>query len=144
MSTDTDTLERILREDLASLGDRLVDEEFSTELYRALGGRVWRKDNLPGRISLSWSRAEDLVNELRDERGRPALTLAQTGGEGELSPAVEEELGRLGWRSEPLNTDRHDPTHEWQPAEREPRTPPNAEWEREAHEEASETVRRGR
>jgi hypothetical protein len=143
---ETGDIERALARDLDQLGDRLLDEEFSTELYRALANRRWRKDGGPdGAVSLSWSRAEELVNDLRARRGREPLELAQTGGEGELSDTVEGELGRIGWRSEPLNTARHDEAHAAQPAE----SPPPADsgerhapvedpggWEREAHREA--------
>jgi hypothetical protein len=39
------------------------------------------------------------------------LTLAQTGDEGEVSAAVEDVLGRLGWSHEPLPTDGDHPAH---------------------------------
>ena len=110
--TETADLERALVRDLDQLGDRFLDEEFSTDLYRALTNRRWNRDGGPdGAISLSWSRAEEIVNELRTRRDREPLELAQTGGEGELSRTVEDELAGLGWRSQPLNTDRHDDAH---------------------------------
>ena len=106
-------LERRLREDLDRLGDRLIDEKFCRELYRGLTDRRWFPPDAVGdeHVALSWKRAEELINELRIKRGRPAMVLAQTGGEGELDPTVAEELGRLGWRSEPLDTSDHDPGH---------------------------------
>ncbi len=142
----TGDIEQALVRDLDQLGDRLLDDAFSTELYRALTNRRWRKDGGPeGGISLSWTRAEEIVNDLRARREREPLELAQTGGEGELSDTVEDELGRIGWRSEPLDTSRHDEAHADQPAE----SPPPADtgerhapvedargWEREAHREA--------
>jgi hypothetical protein len=106
-------LERRLMEDLDRLGDRPIDEKFCRELYRGLTDRRWFPPDAVGdeHVALSWKRAEELINELRVKRGRPAMVLAQTGGEGELDPTVAEELGRLGWRSEPLDTSDHDPGH---------------------------------
>jgi hypothetical protein len=106
-------LEHRLVEDLDRLGDRLIDEKFCRELYRGLTDRRWFPPDAVGdeHVALSWKRAEELINELRIKRGRPAMVLAQTGGEGELDPTVAEELGRLGWRSEPLDTSDHDPGH---------------------------------
>src|SRR4051812_49539824 len=115
----TETLERELISDLEQMEDRLADEEFSTELYRALTNNVVRKQDGPdGHVSLSWSRAEEIVNELRAQHGRPKLELAQTGGEGEVSGLVRDELGRRGWTFTPLNTSRHDEQHEGRPEDR--------------------------
>jgi hypothetical protein len=106
-------LERRLLEDLDRLGDRLTDEKFCRELYRALADRRWFPPDARGgeHVALSWKRAEELINELRVKRGRPAMVLAQTGGEGQLDRTVADELGRLGWRSELLDTSEHDPAH---------------------------------
>jgi hypothetical protein len=106
-------LEQRLLEDLDRLAERLVDEKFCHELYRALTDRRWRPPDARGdeHVALSWKRAEELVNELRVRRGREPMVLAQTGGEGQLDPTVAEELDRLGWSSEPLETSAHDPAH---------------------------------
>jgi hypothetical protein len=124
MTDDTERLERELADDLAKLGDRLIDEKFATELYRALTDNIWfRDEDGPERhLALSWKRAEDLVNELRARVDRPPLTLAQTGGEGQVSRTVDDELGRLGWSHRPLDTGEHDERHVGEPAE----TPPPA------------------
>jgi hypothetical protein len=150
MAVDPELLERELVEDLARLEQRFMDEEFSSDLYRALANNVWRKVGGPaGHLSVSWGRAEEIVNELRAGAGEPPLTLAQTGGEGEVSDLVAGELSRLGWTGQPLNTARHDPQHLGQPE-----SPPPAdhgermapvedagEWERLAHEEADRPAR---
>jgi hypothetical protein len=147
MTDAPETLERELLTDLLALGDRFADREFSSELYRALANNRWRKPTTTeGAVSLSWSRAEELVNELRAGQGEELLALAQTGGEGSVSDTVAGELGRLGWRHEPLSTDRHDERHLSSPESPPPKgtgehhapvDDPRA-WEREAHEEASE------
>ena len=146
----TDDLTRELTSDLETLGDRFADEKFCTALYRALARTTWNKKGGPdGHVALSYSLAEDLVNELRDRHGQPALTLAQTGGEGDVSPVVAEELGRLGWSAQPLNTSRHDPAHLAQPespppvehGERHAPVGDSGEWERRAHEEADRPAR---
>ena len=148
MSQAAETLEAQLLRDLGGLGDRFVDDEFSSELYRALTNNRWQKESGPeGAVSLSWSRAEELVNELRSRAGREPLALAQTGGEGEVSDLVAGELGRLGWRARALNTSRRDEQHLTQPE-----SPPPADhgqrhapaddardWEQRAHEEADES-----
>jgi len=153
MTEGAEALERALREDLATLDERFADEEFSSDLYRALANNVWRKDGGPGgHVSLSWGRAEQLVNELRRTRGQNELTLAQTGGEGEVSDLIRDELGRLGWRAQPLNTGREDAQHLGQPespppgdqGERQAPVGEETEWDRVAHEEADESAHRTR
>jgi hypothetical protein len=144
----TDTAERRLFDDLATLADRFADDEFCTELYRALAGGHLTKDG--DAVAPSWGRAEVLVNRLRAEHGRAPLTLAQTGGEGEASKLVSGELDRLGWRMRPRDTGRQDPAHAGKPAsppppgtgERDAPVSDSGEWERQAHEEADQ-ARRG-
>ena len=141
-----EAIELELVQDLEALGERFPDEEFSTELYRALTNNVWCKDDdgPEGHLSLSWGRAEELVNQLRARFGQQPLTLAQTGGEGEVSDLVADELGRLGWRSRALNTGRRDDAHLAQPeappprgqGERDAPAGDEVEWEERAHAEA--------
>src|SRR3954447_25893694 len=110
--TDTTTLERLLLGDLDVEGERARDEKFCTELYRALTRQVWRNDrDAEGQLSPSFQRAEWLVNEWRARHGYDALTLALTGGEGEVAGTVDDVLGRLGWTHKPLPTDRDHPAH---------------------------------
>jgi hypothetical protein len=108
MSETAETLEHALARDLHALGNRFVDEEFSSDLYRALAGRAWSKDGAEGRVALSWTRAEQVVNEQRLRIGYEAL-LAQTGGEGEVTDLVAGELAKLGWRAD--QRARSDPDH---------------------------------
>jgi hypothetical protein len=145
MATTPEELEQELRDDLATLEERFADEEFSSELYRALANNRWWKDGAAEEhVSLSWSRAEHLVNDLRARFGHDPLTLAQTGGEGEVSHLVAEQLGHLGWRHESLDTSERDEGHLAEPESAPPAhqgarmagvDDPRA-WEREAHEEA--------
>lgn len=152
MSAPGDPLERELVRDLSEAPERLADAKFATELYRALANTTWRKPGGgEGHVSLSWRRAEEVVNELRREVGEEPLTLAQTGGEGEVSDLVGGELQRLGWRSRPLDTSTEDPEHSESP----PSPPPAdrgaagagaedpGDWERRAHEEAEQERLRG-
>ena len=142
---ETDRAESTLISDLATLGERLRDEEFSTELYRALAGGHLVKDGQA--LAPSWSRAERLVNDLRGEQGNEPLTLAQTGGEGLLSELVANELRRLGWTWKDRDTSRDDPAHAGDPAsspspgtgERDAPVSDSSEWERTAHQEADAT-----
>ena len=141
MSETAEILERELLRDLTDLGDRFADEEFCSELYRALAGAAWRKQGgSEGHLALSWTRAERLVNELRARHGASELTLAQTGGEGDVSDVVADELARLGWQAEPR--ERRDAGHL---AEPESPPPPDqagpADWEEQAHEEADAQLR---
>jgi hypothetical protein len=107
---DPEGLERHLARDLDEVGERFPDVEFSTQLYRALANNRWTKqDELDGSVALSWSRAEDLVNELRERRGAESLVLAQTGGEGEIGDLARDVLERTGWRADPLDTSENDP-----------------------------------
>jgi hypothetical protein len=146
--TEMTELERMLLDDLddEGEGERAADEKFCAELYRALTENVWRSErHSEGELSPSFKRAEWLVNEWRRRHGHGPLALAQTGGEGEVSNTVEEVLGRLRWRHQPLATDRHDPAHlgfgESPPppdhGERMAPVPPSDEQERAAHAAAS-------
>ena len=105
-------LEDALLRDLFPLRDRLREEWFARELYRALTNTAWRKQDGPdGHLSVSWARAERIVNELREREGEPPLQLTQAGGEGEVSGTIGEELAGLGWTSAPLDTGHHDDAH---------------------------------
>ena len=145
-----DALEARLAGDVAGLGDRLLDDNFCADLYRALAGRRWTRAGDQGAVAPSWSRAEQIVNGARERAGREPLVLAQTGGEGRLAHTVEQELGGLGWSSEPRDTSERDDVHAPQPApgappgdagERQAPVEPPAEW-RGAHEEAAERAGR--
>jgi hypothetical protein len=116
MPADTDALERQLVNDLAGLGDRMADERFCQELYRALTNNEWKRQGTDGAIALSWTLADRLINDVHAAHGRPAMTLAQTGGEGEVSQTVQDVLGELGWSHHALDTSRNDPRHVSEPA----------------------------
>jgi hypothetical protein len=110
--------DRELFRSLEQLGDRLTDERLARDLYRALADRVWRRDGYE--VSVSWKRAEEIINELRANLGEEPLTLAQTGGEGELTERVREAIEPLGWRTEPLDTDDAQAHHVTELDERRP------------------------
>ena len=149
MTVTPEVLERRLADDIRSLGDLLDDESFCAELYRGLADVKWHRDG--GAVAVSWKRAEELINEARAARGLPRMTLAQTGGEGQVSGRVAETLGARGWSPEPLDTSRHDDTHVGSPedppppdagARQAPVDDPGA-WERKARAEAeAERLRR--
>jgi hypothetical protein len=131
-----EALERQLADDLRSLGPQLENDRFVHDLYRSLTRTRWSRFDRDGSVSLSFGRAEKLLNELRGERGSGPLQMAQTGGEGEVSHRLDDTLRELGWRVNDLNTGRHDDAHLAQ-AEGEPRTEPQdslAEGHREADE----------
>lgn len=123
---------------VGDMQDRIADDaHFAGDVYRALANRRWYG---PGgtEVSLSWRRAEEIVNGMRDSAGTETLELAQTGGEGTLAEDVEDELGRRGWRSEPLDTSSHDDAHATSPES----PPPEGAGEREAPSEPPEAWRR--
>src|SRR4051794_27295852 len=105
----TSALERELTHDLTVLGDMVGDDSFYPELYRGLAGVAWTRDG--EHVTLSWKRAEELVNDIRAQHGHEPLQLAQTGGEGEGSDRVAGALGGTGWAPKPLGTSRHDDSH---------------------------------
>lgn len=141
MTASPESLERLLSGDLDQVAGELADDKTSTELYLALANNRWHKAGGPdGAVSLSWSRAEAMVNELRERAGRPPLSLAQRGGEGTISDTIRVVLDRLGWSAQPLNTGRHDEAHV-EPERGEPQTEPDHRWEREAHAEAERNAR---
>src|SRR4051812_48196610 len=105
-------LEHQLRDDLRSLGPQLENDRFVRDLYRALTRTRWHRFDRDGAVGLSFKRAEELLNELREERGQDPLELAQTGGEGDVSEWMDDAvLTELGWKTEPLDTAEHDDAH---------------------------------
>src|SRR3954454_8242617 len=100
---------QLLQADMQAVGDRMRDEKFCTELYRALADNKWSKDGET--VALSWKRAEELINAVRRGLGAPPLTLAQTGGEGIVDSSVREAFEPRGWTIEPLDTSKHAAAH---------------------------------
>src|SRR3954468_21214557 len=74
MPMTTEELERHLLNDLQTLGDLVADDSFFSELYGAPAGPRWSPADDGGHVSLSWKRAEEVVNPLRSEHGREPLT----------------------------------------------------------------------
>jgi hypothetical protein len=109
-----DATESKLAADLAALGDRLADDQFCAELYRALAGSHLTKEG--GAVAPSWGAAEAIVNRLRQQHdGGAPLMLARTGGEGELSDGARRALDSLGWRVRERDTGTDDPDHVGRP-----------------------------
>jgi hypothetical protein len=100
---------QLLQADMQRLEERMRDEKFCTELYRALADNKWTKEGET--VALSWKRAEELINAVRRGMGYPELALAQTGGEGTVDRTIREAFEPLGWKIEPLDTKEHDPAH---------------------------------
>jgi hypothetical protein len=100
---------QLLQTDMQRLEDRMRDEKFAHELYRALADNKWTKDGES--VALSWRRAEELINAVRRGLGAPPLVLAETGGEGVVDRTIYETFTPLGWQIEPLDTSRQDPAH---------------------------------
>jgi hypothetical protein len=115
---------QLLQADMQRLGDRMRDEKFCFELYRALADNKWTKEGES--VALSWKRAEELINAVRRGLGVEPLVLAQTGGEGTVDRTIREAFEPLGWRIEPLDTSEHDPAHLDSPEDEPPeaRKPP--------------------
>jgi hypothetical protein len=150
-TTDPHRLELELIDDLTTLGDQIVDEDFSRELYRTLTNMRCSKRGWPGHISLSWQRVDEIINALRESHGGEPMTLAQSGGEGQPCRHAQEALERLGWSCAPLDTSAHDDAHVTSPREAPPPDtgerlapvdPETAHWEERAHEEAERERRR--
>ena len=103
MGAPLETLEGELVRDLDDLSDRLGDERLCVELYRSLTNRrLSKKEGPDGHLVLSWSRAADVVNELRAHEHYEPLPLARSGGEGVASETVLDELAAHGWETRPL------------------------------------------
>ncbi|MEA2468414.1 MAG: hypothetical protein QOJ57_2540 [Thermoleophilaceae bacterium] len=113
---------QLLQADMQRLGDRMRDEKFCRELYRALADNKWSKEGES--VALSWKRAEELINAVRRGLGEEPMTLAQTGGEGEVDRSVREAFEPLGWTIEPLDTGRSDPAHLGSPEDPPPQSRP--------------------
>jgi len=102
MRATIETLEGELAHDLDGLSDRLSDDRFCVELYRALTNRALSKQD--GRhLVLSWTRAAEFVDQLRARESLAPLALAGAGGEGVVSEVVLDELLEHGWQTRPLS-----------------------------------------
>jgi hypothetical protein len=150
-TTDPQRLELELVDDLTTLDERIVDADFSRELYRTLTNMRCSKRGWPGHISLSWRRVDEIINALREARGREPMALAQSGGEGQPCPHALKALEGLGWTCAPLDTSEHDDAHVDSPTDPPPPDtcerlapvdPETARWEERAHEEAERERRR--
>jgi hypothetical protein len=142
--SDTESLERALADDLSGLGDRLGDDRLVHDLYRALAGTALSKRGETGHVSLSWSRAAEILNRVRAQHGVAELEgLPQSGGEGEVSHRAQEVLTESGWTVRPESHDRSDPAHTDSPAAAPPAQHAEPEWKREGDAEAErERLRR--
>ena len=110
MAVSTETLERELLNDLRTLHKMVQTDDFDEELYRALAGVEWHRSG-GGHVTLSWKRAEKTINAQRAEHDLPPLTLAQTGGEGEVTERIANALRHQGWRPRPHRPGTHDRGH---------------------------------
>jgi hypothetical protein len=106
---------QLLQTDMQRLEDRMRDDKFARELYRALANNRWTKEDES--VALSWKRAEELINAVRRGLGAAPLVLAETGGEGVVDRSISAAFEPLGWRIEPLDTGRQDPAHLASPAD---------------------------
>jgi hypothetical protein len=113
---------QLLQADMQRLGDRMRDEKFCRELYRALADNKWTKEGES--VALSWKRAEEVINAVRRGLGEEPMTLAQTGGEGQVDRTIREALEPLGWKIEPLDTSTRDPAHLDSPEDPPPQSKP--------------------
>ncbi|HKP88490.1 MAG TPA: hypothetical protein VJT75_00810 [Thermoleophilaceae bacterium] len=100
---------QLLQADLQRAGDRMRDEKFCRELYRALADNRWTKEGES--VALSWKRAEELINAVRRGLGEEPMTLAQTGGEGTVDSTIRKVFEPWGWTIEPLDTSEQADDH---------------------------------
>jgi hypothetical protein len=146
----TETLERELADDLLAIKERFADASFCGALYRTLTRNQLRKpDAGEGHVTLSFTQAEGIINDLRGRLGHEPMTLAQTGDEGEAEDPAATELTSRGWSIAPATTSGgHDPLHD----AADPSPPPadagqredSGRWAQQAHEEADAEQRRRR
>jgi hypothetical protein len=143
-----ETLERALLDDLLEVHERFADEKFCHELYRALTRTKLSKRSVSeGHVTLSFNQAEGMINELRGRFGQDDLTLAQTGGEGEVDSTVRDVLTERGWTIAPASTGGgHDPQHDTAASQPPPdgqgQPAGSGDWERQAHAEADREIQR--
>ena len=83
--------------DLKKLTDKIMDDDYAVELYRALCNMRWQNIEDPGNIySCSWRYAGVLVAQIRrcDEY---YMDYYCSGREGQVSERIEKDLKLLGW-----------------------------------------------
>jgi hypothetical protein len=99
---------QLLQAELQRLPDRIRDEKFARALLRPCGQPLVEGRG-SGRVELEARREP----RQRPRRGhaRPELPRYRIGCEGTLDRTVLDELTRLGWSVERLDTSSHDPAH---------------------------------
>jgi len=145
MTTSTETLERALIGDVESLGDRLGDDRLLRDLYAAIAGHALHHRDGRGRLAVSWGRAEEIINGARALEQLPPLEgLTQSGHEGGVTDRARKTLEQLGWELRERRPFDHDNAHVDRPEQPPPGDHQPPEWERTAHAEADQELRRRR
>ena len=84
--------------DLYKLKDKLQDDDYAVDLYGALCNMQWQNIKNPEIIySCSWRYAGGVIAGMRCE-GESYLDFYCSGGEGNVTEEVKEDLRKLGWQ----------------------------------------------
>ena len=86
-------------EDLQQLKERIADNlDFATDVYGALCNMRWQSvENKENIYSCSWRYAGGVIAGMRCE-GESYLDFYCSGGEGNVTEEVKEDLRKLGWQ----------------------------------------------
>lgn len=91
------------KKDLKDIADKLQDDDFAKDVYRALCNMRWQSKNNPKKVySCTWRYAGELVAELR-AKGEIYLDFYLSGGEGGITKEVGEAFGEMGMGWVPLS-----------------------------------------
>jgi len=92
--------ESLFHNDLNLLKEKLADEEYAVDMYRALCNMRWENKSTGKIYSCSWRYAGGLIADIRDV-GENYMDFYCSGNEGHVSESIETDLNNLGWIQHP-------------------------------------------
>ena len=94
----------LFHNDLYLLKDKLVDDEYATDMYNALCNMRWKNKSTGEVYSCSWRYAGGLIAEIRN-KGEDYMNFYCSGREGNILEEIETDLNNFGWIKYPWERD---------------------------------------
>ena len=86
--------------DINNLYQKLLNDDYAKDLYRALCNMRWKKRGFTELYSCSWRYAGGLIATIRN-KGEDYMNFYLSGYEGNVTDEIRDDLKRLGWKQDP-------------------------------------------